>query len=82
MANKTVGEIQIRDNKYNNSVELLVPVGMSHKELSKIKLGDLLSKFRPSGCQACLSGQHFNIRERFQKVLQVDIASGKVGKVI
>ncbi len=72
-------EIRFRDDKINSSLELVVPAGMSHKELSKITLADLLSKFRPSGCQACLSGQHFNIRERFEKVLQVNIGSGKIG---
>jgi len=66
-------EAYFRDDKTRNSLEIVVPKGLSHKELSKVSLGELLSKFRPSGCQACLSGQDFNIRERFEKVLPVDI---------
>lgn len=67
-------EARLRDDKFRNRLEILIPQGMSHKDLARITLGDLLSKFRPSGCQACLSGQDFIIRERFEKVLPVDIA--------
>lgn len=68
-------EARLRNDKFRNSLEIVIPEGLSHKELAKVTLGDLLSKFRPSGCQACLSGQHFSIRERFEKVLPVDIAA-------
>ena len=68
-------EAHVRDDKFQNSLEILVPQGMTHKELRNVNLGKLLEKFRPSGCAACLSGQHFVVRERFQKVLPVDIAS-------
>ncbi len=68
-------EARLRDDKFRNSLEIVIPEGLSHKELAKVTLGDLLSKFRPSGCQACLSGQHLIIRERFEKVLPVDIAA-------
>jgi hypothetical protein len=77
MPDKFLGEIRVREDKLTNSMEVLVPAGLSHKQLSKVNLAELLSKFRPSGCGACLSGQHFNIRERFEKVLPVDIAAGK-----
>jgi len=66
-------EAHFRNDKLRNSLEIVVPEGLSHKELAKVTLGDLLSKFRPSGCQACLSGQDFIIRERFEKVLPVEI---------
>ena len=79
MPKKSLAEVRIRDDKSQNSLEILGPVGLSHKEFSKVSLGDLLSKFRPSGCPTCLSGQDFNIRERFEKVIQVEIGAGKVG---
>jgi hypothetical protein len=77
MPDKFLGEIRITEDKFQNTLEILVPQGLSHKDISKITLGELLAKFRPSGCGACLSGQHFKIRERFERVLPVDIASGK-----
>jgi hypothetical protein len=76
MQNKQ-GEIHFSDDKTHNTLELLVPSGLSRKELSKISLSELLSKFRPSGCGSCLSGQHFIIREKLGEVLPVDIATGK-----
>ena len=78
MPTKSMSELRVRSDKSANTLELIVPAGFSHKELSKITLGDLLSKFRPSGCLACLSGQSFNIRERFEKVLPVEIGNGKI----
>ena len=77
MPDRVMGEIHFRDDKMQNTLELVVPQGLSAKDLGKITLGELLSKFRPSGCGACLSGQHFNIREKFEKVLPVDISAGK-----
>ncbi len=81
MPQKSLNEIRIRDDKFQKSIEILVPAGLSHRELDKVTLADLLSKFRPAGCQACLSGQHFNIRERFEKVFPVEIGVeiGNVG---
>lgn len=78
MHKESTSEMRFRDDKIHSNLELIVPVGLSHKELSKITLGDLISKFRPSGCQGCLSGQSFIIRERFEKVLPVNINVGKV----
>jgi hypothetical protein len=77
MPDKFLGEVRIREDKLQNTLEILVPQGLSHKDMSKITLGELLSKFRPSGCGSCLSGQDFRIRERFEKVLPVDITGGK-----
>lgn len=71
-------EIRFKDDKARSTLQVLVPAGMSHKELSKITLGDLLSKFRPSGCPQCFSGQHFDIREKFERVLPVEINAGKI----
>ena len=82
MPHKSLSEVRIRDDEFQKSMEILVPAGLSHRELDKVTLADLLSKFRPSGCQTCLSGQHFNIRERFEKVfpVQIDIQIGNVGR--
>jgi predicted TPR repeat methyltransferase len=77
MQDKFLGEVRVREDKFQNSLEIVVPHGLSHKEISKITLGELLSKFRPSGCGTCLSGQDFRIRERFDRVLPVDITTGK-----
>ena len=77
MPDKFLGEIHVTENKLKNSLEVLVPAGLSHKQLNKVNLADLLSKFRPSGCGPCLSGQDLIIRERFERVLPVDIAAGK-----
>jgi hypothetical protein len=78
MHEKFLGEIRITEDKNQNSLEILVPKGISHKDISKLTLGELISKFRPSGCGTCLSGQDFRIRERFERVLPVDIAAGKI----
>ena len=75
---KEKAEVRFLDTKTQNSLEILLPAGLSHKELSKIALGELLSKFRPSGCGACFSGQHFHIREKFEKVLPVEIGGGLI----
>lgn len=76
MAQKIKGELRVSKDKH--SVELLVPHGTPHAELAKLTLGELLKGFRPSGCQTCLSGQDFNIREKFEEVMAVNIAEGAV----
>ena len=73
MTDKFTGEVYLREDKTHNSLEIVIPKGISHKDLTKVSLGDLLSKFRPSGCGACLSGQDLIIRERFERVLPIDI---------
>lgn len=74
----TKGEVVIQNDNLKNSLEIIVPAGLSHKALEKVSLGELLSKFRPRGCQACLSGQDFRIRERFEKVLPIEINEGGI----
>ena len=74
MTEQFKGEVHVREDKTHNTLEILIPKGISHKELSKVSLGDLIAKFRPSGCGPCLSGQDLIIRERFEKVLPIDIA--------
>jgi hypothetical protein len=35
-------------------------------------LVDIFTKFRPRGCEACLSGRDFLIREMFEDVVNVE----------
>lgn len=61
-------------------VELVLPHGVKSAELAKLGerlFGDLITNL-PRGCQACLSGQSFNIRERLEHVLQVDLDSMEI----
>jgi hypothetical protein len=56
-------------------MELIVPHGVKSAELAKLSdrlFTDIVAKL-PRGCQACLSGESFNIRERLEHVLQVDL---------
>lgn len=76
MSEKFTAEMHITDNKSLNRLELVIPKGYLAKDLAKVTLGDLISKFRPSGCGACLSGQHLIIREQFERVLPVEIGTG------
>jgi hypothetical protein len=74
---KFTGEVRLREDKLQNTLEIVIPKGLSHKDLTKVSLGELLSRFRPSGCGSCLSGQDLIIRERFEKVLPIDITAIK-----
>jgi hypothetical protein len=73
MSEKIKGEVYFRNDKAHNSLTIVVPKGTTHAALAKVTLGDLISKFRPSGCGTCLSGQDFNIREKFEEVMAVEI---------
>lgn len=57
-------------------IELTVPHGTKFKDLSKIieKLAvpDFAGRL-PRGCLQCTSGDHFNIRERLEHVIRVDL---------
>lgn len=78
MSEKFKGELRFTENETTNRLELLVPRGFTHAQLSKINLADLISRFRPSGCGTCLSGQDFNIRERFEQVIAVNIGEAQI----
>lgn len=61
-------------------VELVLPHGTKSAELAKLSdriFGDLVASL-PRGCQACLSGHSFNIRERLEHVLQIDLDSMEI----
>jgi hypothetical protein len=60
--------------KYSK-VELVLPHGVKSAELGKIGerlFTDIITQL-PRGCSACLSGESFNIRERLEHVLQIDL---------
>ncbi len=62
-------------------VELVVPHGTKLASILKVQeliSKEIISKIAPRGCQACMSGVHFNIRERLENVLMVDLESNKI----
>jgi hypothetical protein len=71
---KNVAEIGY--NKQNNQFELVVPHGTKTADLQRI-VESLQSKGfvgrLPRGCNTCLSGAQWNIRERLQEVIRVDL---------
>ena len=60
-------------NKVTGAIQLTVPHGTkladALKSLSTIDLSALAKL--PRGCQACISGHPFNIREQFDPVINV-----------
>jgi len=74
-------EIQFSKDAPTPSIEVSVPHGTTFREVTKLQemiSKDLITKISPRGCQACLSGFHFTIRERLENVIKVDLASLKV----
>lgn len=74
-----LAELQFSQLADKGQIELVVPSGTSRTDVLKVKdliTEDLLARL-PRGCQACLSGDHFVIRERFDAV-QIDLDSMKV----
>jgi hypothetical protein len=62
-------------------VELRVPKGTRVIDLGKIQQfisKSIISKIAPRGCTACISGTHFIIREEFENVVRVDLATGRI----
>ncbi|MEC5147593.1 hypothetical protein [Chitinophaga sp. 212800010-3] len=56
----------------NGHVDLAVPKGTKLEDLSKLQTM-VIRQINPRGCQACLSGVHFNIREKLEEVINVDL---------
>ena len=57
-------------------IDLSVPQGTKLADIEKLQEfvhKQLIPKINPRGCQACLSGVHFNIGERLEKVIRVDL---------
>lgn len=59
-----------------STVEVQVPVGMRFEELLLERpklLVEVIDRFRPRGCEACLSGRDLVIRERFDDIVNVEL---------
>ncbi len=78
MSNAKVAELGY--SKQANQFELVVPAGTKTADLHSI-IGSLQSNGfvarLPRGCNTCLSGAQFNIRERLQEVINVDLSTFK-----
>jgi hypothetical protein len=75
-----VAEMQYGKLGERNVLELVVPHGTQMKEIGRIQelvLREALGKL-PRGCQSCLSGEHFIIREQLENVVRVDLELGQV----
>jgi len=69
-----IAELQFTQMADRGQIELVVPSGTPNKEVLKLRdllTDDLLARL-PRGCGACLSGDHFLIRERLD-VVQIDL---------
>ena len=61
-------------------IELVIPYGTKVQDFAKISakiFGDLVGRL-PRGCENCFSGEDFNIRERLEHVLFVDLESMEI----
>ena len=79
--NKNTAEIFISREGAMPVVELVIPHGTKLTEL--VRLQELISneinpKISPRGCQTCLSGLDFRIRERFEEVIRVDLDAMRI----
>jgi hypothetical protein len=66
---------QIGFSEKTKTIELVLPSGMKTAELGKVApklIGDLVARL-PRGCQSCISGFSFNIREQLEHVVNVDL---------
>jgi hypothetical protein len=60
--------------------EVVLPYGTKSVEFGKLS-ERLFSEFidqLPRGCQACLSGESFLVRERLENVLRIDLDSMEI----
>jgi hypothetical protein len=71
-------EAHISINKHTGAMQLTVPQGTklvdAIRALSKIDLSALARL--PRGCQNCISGHPFDIREQFDPVINVSLGEG------
>ena len=61
-------------------VEVRVPKGTRLVDLGRLQSfisESIIAKISPRGCSACTSGIHLLIREEFENVVRVDLASGR-----
>ena len=73
-----VSQASIGINKVTGAIQLSVPQGTklvdAIKALSTIDLSALAKL--PRGCQNCISGHPFDIRERYEPVINVRLGQG------
>lgn len=72
--NESRATARLVDANCRSTVELSVPVGIRFEDLlaNTDWLVDTFTKFRPRGCEACLSGRDLVIREMFDDVVNVE----------
>lgn len=70
---------EIGYSKDMQRLDIVVPHGTRFADLAKIfdrlSADDLVGRL-PRGCLQCTSGDHLNIRERLEHVIQVDLDRG------
>ena len=75
----TARQASIGINKTTGAIQLTVPQGTklvdAIRSLSKIDLSALARL--PRGCQNCISGHPFDIREQFDPVINVALEQGR-----
>ncbi len=79
---KNKAQIQYSPSGPRPIVELVVPHGTHLSDILKVQetiSKELLPKIGPRGCAPCISGSDFRIREELEKVINVDLASGRFG---
>ena len=81
MENESVAksrQASIGINKLTGAIQLSVPQGTklvdAIRGLSKVDLSQLAKL--PRGCQNCISGHPFDIREQFDPVINVQLGQG------
>ena len=72
---------QLGYSKETNQLELVVPHGTKtadlHTIVTSLQKNGIIARL-PRGCNTCLSGSQFNIREKLQEVINVDLETYKV----
>ena len=76
--NAHIAELSYDANGPQPIMELAVPHGTPVRSILKSMelITELNRKLSPRGCEACLSGTHLIIRERFEEVIRVDLEKG------
>ena len=68
--------VELSYSKESKTIELMVPHGTKMADMSKIigglVTGGIIGRL-PRGCNTCTSGDHFNVRERAEQVISVDL---------
>lgn len=86
MADKSKHTAELGFSQKTGHMELVLPHGTKFADLGKVLQqidASALARL-PRGCGACLSGHPFNIRERFEEVINVELPqisqqAGRIG---